>query len=119
MKAYPWVPCGSGTGTGSCLIGTPPSISMWKRTRCTVGGARVGVQVIECADLDGCVDENGNTIGDRVEAVEVVRHHEDGEFEAALQVADQQVEIGGADRIETGGRLVEEEDLGIERQGAG
>ena len=35
---------------------------------------------------------------------------------ASLQLADQLVEIGGADRIEPGGRLIEEDDLGIERQ---
>ena len=34
----------------------------------------------------------------------------------ALQGADQLVEVGGADRIEAGGRLVEEDDVGVERE---
>ena len=42
----------------------------------------------------------------------------DGQAEALLQVADQLVEVGGADRVEAGGRLVEEQDLGVERQRA-
>ena len=33
--------------------------------------------------------------------------------------ADEFVEIAGRDRVEPGGRLVEEHDLGIERQSAG
>ena len=33
--------------------------------------------------------------------------------------ADQPVEVGGADRVEAGGRLVEEQDLRVEGQGAG
>ena len=32
------------------------------------------------------------------------------------KLADQLVECGGADRVEAGGRLVEEQDLGVERQ---
>src|SRR5690606_11381306 len=43
---------------------------------------------------------------------------EDGETERLLQVVDELVEGGGADRIETGGRLVEKEDFRIEREGA-
>ena len=38
------------------------------------------------------------------------------EPQRALQGADQFVELGGADRIEARGRLVEEDDVGIERQ---
>src|SRR5690349_13845948 len=72
----------------------------------------------DCAYFQSFVDEGRDPVADRVETVEIVRHHEDGEAEAALQVAHQGVELAGADRVEAGGRLVEEEELGIERQGA-
>ena len=45
--------------------------------------------------------------------------HHDAEREGALQVADQLVELRGTDRVEPGGRLVEEQHVGIEGDGAG
>ena len=44
--------------------------------------------------------------------------HEHGQPQRLLQRLDQRVEIAGGDRIEARGRLVEEHDLGIERERA-
>src|SRR5690242_1335537 len=68
---------------------------------------------------DFLVDQHRDAVADREQAVEVVRHHEYGQAKAALQIADQFVEGAGGDRIETGGRLVEKNDLRIEGQRAG
>ena len=67
-------------------------------------------------DLSGV--QGDRPVGDRPERVEVVRHHHHGEREAVGKRANQPVEGAGADRIEAGRRLVEEEDLGLEREGA-
>ena len=63
------------------------------------------------ADLDLLVHEHGDTVADRRQTVQIVGHHEDGQAQALLQAANQLVEGGGADRIEAGGRLVQEQDL--------
>ena len=67
-------------------------------------------------DEDLLLGEHGDTVADRMETVEIVRHHEDGEAERPLELPDQVVEGGGADGVEPGGRLVEKDDLGVERQ---
>jgi hypothetical protein len=69
-------------------------------------------------DSGALVDESRDPVGDRVQAIDVMRHQEDGKPHAALQIGDEPVEIGGGDRVEAGGRLVEEEQGGVERQGA-
>ena len=68
---------------------------------------------------DLAVGQDGDAVAHRMQAVEIVRHHEDREPQRALQGADQVVELAGADRIEPRGRLVEKDDLGIERERAG
>ena len=73
-------------------------------------GVRIAHQFRDCADFHLFVDEHRDAVADRIAAVEVVRHHEHGQAEALLQVADQLVEGRGADRVEPGGRLVEEDD---------
>src|SRR5689334_24613500 len=60
-----------------------------------------------------------STVADLVEGIEVVGDQEHGEPQRLLQLLGQPVEGRGADRIEAGGRLVEEEQLGVERQRAG
>ena len=57
------------------------------------------------------VGEHRDTVADGVERVEIVRDQEDGEAEPLAKLDDQLVEGGGADRIEAGGRLVEEQQL--------
>src|SRR5579862_5154206 len=72
----------------------------------------------QSADADLLVDQHRDAVADREQRIEVVRHQKHGEIEAGLQIADQLVEIGGGDRIKPGGRLVEKQDLRIERKGA-
>ena len=45
-------------------------------------------------------------------------HHENGQPQSALQSRDQTVELARPNRIEAGGRLVQEHNLRIERQRA-
>ena len=67
---------------------------------------------------DLAVSQGRDTVASTVEAVQVVRHHEDREPKRALERQDEIVELGGRDRVEAGSRLVEEHDLGIEGQRA-
>ncbi len=46
-------------------------------------------------------------------------NQEHGQAEAGFEISDQLVEISGGDRVEAGGRFVEEKDLGVERERAG
>ena len=50
---------------------------------------------------------------------QLVRHGHHGAVEAVAELEDQVVEQPRADGVEPGRRLVEEEDVGIERHGAG
>ena len=56
--------------------------------------------------------EHGDAVADRVEAVEIVGDHEHGQPQGRLQGRDELVELAGADRVEAGGRLVEEQTPG-------
>src|SRR3546814_9275499 len=62
--------------------------------------------------------EHGDTVAGRVKSVEIVGDEKDGEAHRIGQLADQFVELGGADRVEPRGRLVEEEQRGVERERA-
>src|ERR1700690_3210516 len=55
----------------------------------------------------------GDAIADGVEAVEIVGDHENGEAKRVLQGGDEIVELARPDRVEAGGRLVEEQQIGI------
>src|SRR3990172_7509114 len=69
-------------------------------------------------DFDPLVDKHGDTVADRPEAVQIVRHQENGQPQALLQAADHLVEFGGPDRVEPRGRLVEEQDLRVQGERA-
>src|SRR6476620_3973210 len=60
------------------------------------------------------VGESGDPITDGVQAVKVMGNHEDSQTEGLLQRGYQHVEFARGDRIETGGGLVEKDDLWIE-----
>ena len=62
------------------------------------------------------IREHRDPVADGVERVEVVGDQEDGEVEPLLEPQDQFVERGRGDRVEPGRRLVEEQQLRIERQ---
>ena len=64
------------------------------------------------------VGESGDAIADSVQAVQIMRHHKDGEAERLLQGRNQRVEVAGRDRVKAGGRFIEKYDLGIERESA-
>ncbi len=68
---------------------------------------------------DPPVAERGDSVADRIEAAEIVRYHENREPQSLLQGCDQLVEVLRADGIEAGRRLVEEDDLRVERQRPG
>src|SRR5690242_18598153 len=59
--------------------------------------------------------EEDAVVADREDARELVGDDDDRGAEAVAQLEDQVVEAARADGIEAGGRLVEEEDLGVER----
>ena len=65
------------------------------------------------------VRERGDPVADQPQAVEVVGDHEHGQPQCLLERPDEAVELPGRDGIEAGGGLVEEDDVGIERQRAG
>ena len=60
------------------------------------------------------VEEHGR-VGDGEDAGELVRHHDHRRPETRAELEDQVIEAPGADGIEAGGGLVEEEDVRIER----
>lgn len=72
--------------------------------------------------VDGAFDqhfllaEHGHPVASGEQRVEVMRHHVDGQIHRIAQLDHQLVELRRADRIETRCRLVEEDDVGIERQ---
>ena len=68
------------------------------------------------ADLDLAINQHRNAIGRRPKCVYIVRHHEDGEAKALLQVANELVELSRSDGIQTSGWLVEKQELRIKRE---
>ena len=76
-------------------------------------------QLVHRTYHDALVEQHGDAITSRIKAVQIVRHHENREAEALVQALDQLVVVRRADRVEAGGRLVEEQQLRVERQGAG
>ena len=62
--------------------------------------------------------EEDAVVADGEDARQLVRDDDDRRAEAVAQLEDQVVEQARADRVEAGRRLVEEQDLGIERHGA-
>src|SRR5207237_3340840 len=62
--------------------------------------------------------EEHRVVGDGEDALELVRHHHDGGAEAVAQIEDQVVEPPRAQRVEARRRLVEEEDVRVERHRA-
>ena len=64
------------------------------------------------------VDQN-DSIGNQERAGEFVRDHHHREPVGLFQAEDQTVDSGRRDGVQPGGRLVEEENLGVERHGPG
>src|SRR5688500_8461806 len=68
---------------------------------------------------DTLVEQHGDAITSRIKAVQIVGDHENRDAKALVQALDQLVVVRSADRVEPGGRLVEEQHVRVERQGAG
>src|SRR5690349_1710861 len=62
--------------------------------------------------------EHDALISDREDALQLVRDDDGGHAEAVIQRQEQLIELERAHRVETGGRLVEEEQRGIEGERA-
>ncbi len=65
------------------------------------------------------VGDDRHPVAQGVEAVEVVGDHEHRQVKAFRESLDQGVELLGPDRVEPGGRLVEEQQFGIQGQRPG
>ena len=76
-------------------------------------------QFVDRPDRDDlAVGEHRNPVADRVERIEIVRDQEYRQPQGTLERQRQFVERRRPDRVEPGGRLVEEQEFGIERQRA-
>ena len=64
------------------------------------------------------VHDHPDTIAGTEDSVQIVRDHDDGELQFLLQVQHQVIEGRRADRVEPRGGLIEEQQLGVQRQGA-
>jgi len=60
-----------------------------------------------------------HTVRKEPRSVNIVRYHDGCQLSFRFELHDQLDNLTGCDRVETGGRLVEKQDVGIERQGAG
>ena len=76
-------------------------------------------QILQGTNDDLLIDENGDTVADGRQTVQVMGDHEDGKTQGPIQGVDQRIEARRADRIQSGGRFVEKQDLRVHRQGAG
>ena len=65
------------------------------------------------------VVEQPDVVGHRARGVDVVGDDQEGRVDLGVEVDDQLVEERRAHRVEAGVGLVEEQDLGVEHQGAG
>src|SRR3954451_16567566 len=64
-------------------------------------------------------EQQSQVVGDRPCRPDVVGHDEEGRVDLGVEVDDELVEVGDADRVQPGVRLVEQDDLGVEHQGPG
>ena len=64
------------------------------------------------------IDDDTDPVAGAEDGVEIVRDHHYRQLQLALQVNQQLIEGRGADRVETGRRLVEEQQQRIQRQRA-
>ena len=74
---------------------------------------------LERIDFHFAVDDHPDTIAGTEDRVQIVRDHDDSQLQLLLQIQYQLVELGGADRVEPGRRLIEEQQARIERQRPG
>ena len=71
-------------------------------------GMRMLDDALERVDFHLLIHDHADTIAGSKDRVQIVRDHHDRELQLALQVDDELVEGGGADRVETRGGLIQE-----------
>ena len=76
---------------------------------------RISSELIHRSNSDLSVDQNSDAVCRRAQSVQIVRHHEHGQFQALLQILDEFIEHVGGNRIETCGGLIQKHDVRIER----
>src|SRR5712691_2128716 len=88
--------------------------------RARIGMPRAGVDALHGTQLDDLAEiHDEDAVADVLHAIEVMRDEDIGERKVALEI-DEQVEHLNLDRlVERGNRLVEDDELRLERQGAG
>src|SRR5262249_55068394 len=64
------------------------------------------------------VQEN-RVVGNGENAGQLVRDDDEGGAEGVTKLQDEFIQVARADRVETGGRLVEEQNVRVQREGAG
>ena len=85
-----------------------------------VFGLGVAEDLLDRALLDDlAVLHDHDAVAERAHDLEVVRDEEVGEARLVLQLAQQLDDLGLHRQVERRGRLVEEDELGLERDGAG
>jgi hypothetical protein len=79
-----------------------------------------GEQLLTRAEHDQVpAEQQAEVVGHGPRGPDVVRDDEEGGVGLRVQVDDELVLVGHADRVETGVRLVEQDDLGVEHEGSG
>src|SRR5665647_2994970 len=91
-----------------------------REQRLGVGMLRIFVEHCAVRDLDDLAEvHHGNTIGDVLDHRKIVGDDQVGEVELVLEVFEQVDHLGADGHVEGAHRLVADDELGVERQGAG
>src|SRR5580704_4082804 len=73
-------------------------------------------QVLRSADRDFLIYEHGYPVTDRKQRREVVGYDDDRDVQALVELQDQFIDTTGDERIQAGGRLIEKQNAGVERE---
>ena len=76
-------------------------------------------RVAPCHDAFRGLVQNDAVVSHEKNARQLVGHDDDRDAQVAAEREDELVELDRRDRVEPGGRLVEEQEIGLEHQGAG
>src|SRR5450759_5609859 len=71
---------------------------------------------LECIDFHAPVDDYADTIAGAEDRVEIMRYHDDGKMQLALQSLQKLIKGRGTDGIEAGCGLIEKQQRWIERE---
>src|SRR5690625_3585975 len=73
-------------------------------------------ELLDGADADLLIDEDGHPVATGIKGIHVVRHHQDCQTKGSLQLAHEAVEARRTDRIQPCRRLIQKKDVGIQGQ---